>query len=174
MRLYNIGITGHRPHKFKNPDFVKRQCEDVVVIMQRHYGDALRFNLGGCTGTDQWVGEACLRFGAKYNLYLPFPAEIQSQHWYDEQKKELDRQVANCESLSVLGPEYVASNYFERDKQIVDNSDFVIAFWEGPKQGGTYITVKYAVEQSKIVLNALTDLSMITGEHLVRTPRREE
>jgi hypothetical protein len=38
--------------------------------------------------------------------------------------------------------------YFARNKQIVDNCDFLIAFWDG-KSGGTKMTINYAKQQNK-------------------------
>ena len=162
MKQSLVGVTGHRPHKFKHADFAKTMCDDAVVIMKRHYGDTLCFNLGGCIGADQWVGESCIANSVKYNLFLPFPAEIQAEHWYDKQRDELLKQVSLCQSLNIAGPVYKIENYLIRDRLIVDSSDFIVCFWEGAKFGGTYETIKYAVTNSKIVLNAMNDLSMVT------------
>jgi hypothetical protein len=38
--------------------------------------------------------------------------------------------------------------YYTRNKQIVDNCDFLIAFWDG-KSGGTKMTINYAKQQNK-------------------------
>ena len=45
-------------------------------------------------------------------------------------------------------------------------SDFVIAFWNGKKQGVTYENIKYALKKSKITLNGFEDLKLITNEDL--------
>ena len=40
---------------------------------------------------------------------------------------------------------------------MVDSSHFLVAFWVGKRRGGTYNTIKYALEKSKFVYNALND-----------------
>lgn len=165
MKVYRIGITGHRPDGFKDPIKAKKLCEDTTLKMYSFYPDPI-FNLGGCIGADQWVGTKCIDLDIRYNLFLPFPPEIQSKHWYEAQKKELKRQVEKCNGLIIAGPKYKPANFFIRNRQIVDNSDIVICFWEGNKRGGTYDCVKYAVKKSKITLNALDNLSMIDKSNL--------
>jgi len=56
--------------------------------------------------------------------------------------KPVNRYVKNAYDL--LGN----NCYFARNKQIVDNCDFLIAFWNG-KSGGTKMTINYAKQQNK-------------------------
>ena len=165
MRIYRVGITGHRPDRFRDAEVAQELCDELVMTLKKQY-EYIEFNLGGSTGTDQWVGDACIRYEVEYNLFLPFPAEIQSKHWYKEQQDNLNTQIEKCNSLYIAGPKYKPANYFIRNRSIVDNADFLVCFWEGIHRGGTFDTLKYAMKKSKIVLNALTDLSMVTGEHL--------
>lgn len=39
--------------------------------------------------------------------------------------------------------------FFVRNKEIVDFSDFIVAFWNG-ESGGTYHTIEYAKKQNKL------------------------
>jgi len=162
-----VGITGHRPPEFKDIENAKGICREVVRLVQAQYNDPeLCFNLGGCIGADQWVGGACIERGIKFQLLLPFPPEVQSKYWDSDQKSNLMFQVDSCASLTVIGPSYKRANYFIRDRAIVDQSDFLICFWEERKYGGTYETIKYAIKQKKIILNGLKNLSLVTREQV--------
>ena len=167
MSVNHIGITGHRPNFFRDAEKTKELCDSLVLNMLKEYDHPI-FNLGGCAGADQWVGNACIKYNIEFNLFLPFPAEIQSKYWYKDQQEALENQIKHCKGLVIAGPKYKPANFFIRNRSIVDNSDFLVCFWEGMHRGGTYDCIKYAVQKkSKIVLNALTDLSMVTGEELI-------
>jgi uncharacterized phage-like protein YoqJ len=164
MTMTRICITGHRPDAFLVSHYdegsVKRVADDIVCVMKREYGDGLSFNLGGAIGTDQWVGSACIENGVKFSLYLPFLPQIQARFWHPEQREELNRQLRHASRIVVADTQgkYDPARYHERDRMMVDEADFVIAFWVGRRRGGTYGTVQYALSKSMIVLNAMDEL----------------
>lgn len=57
-----------------------------------------------------------------------------------------------CEIVEVSPPGYAIWKMFKRNEYMVDNSDKVIALWDGSK-GGTYSCVKYAEKVSKEIIN---------------------
>lgn len=57
-----------------------------------------------------------------------------------------------CDKVTVIQEKYDMSCFMKRNKYMVDNSDVVIAIWDGRKMGGTYNTIKYAESQRKKVL----------------------
>ena len=158
-----IAITGHRPDAFLVSHYedsqVKRIADDIVCVFKREFGDDLCFNLGGSTGVDQWVGSACIEHGVKYHLFLPFLPQVQNKFWDEECKLELDRQMKNAAGITIsdLSGKYIPELYQVRNKLMVDSSHFLVAFWVGKRRGGTYNTIKYALEKSKFVYNALND-----------------
>ncbi|MHA2067756.1 MAG: hypothetical protein ACXABY_25620 [Candidatus Thorarchaeota archaeon] len=167
MRLYNIGITGHHPDRFRNSEQAKIICAETVSLIEyQYYDESLQFNLGGEPGAEQWVAAACAAKGIDYGMVLPYPAEQVSEHWYDNQKETLTQQINGCAGLTIMSPDTEFDNYDLKKEAIVDSSDFVICFWEGRLFGRTYETVKYAVEKSKIVLNGLTGLSLVSRSQL--------
>ena len=54
--------------------------------------------------------------------------------------------------VTVIQEKYDISCFMERNKYMVNNSDIVIAIWDGRKSGGTYNTIKYAESQEKKVV----------------------
>lgn len=170
MRTYYVGITGHRPERFKYPDIVKELCENAVKTIKYQYEDQgnIIFNVGGLVGTDLWVIEYCIKHGIDYKLVLPCDANSLSQHWYDYQQNSLINAVENCTELIITGTAEDEISFEAVRNYIVDGSDFIICAWEGCLYGGTFETIKCAVEKGKIVLNVLTDLSLVSKEQFNR------
>jgi uncharacterized phage-like protein YoqJ len=152
---YKIGITGHRPHKFTNAVTAQKACENVTLDFTARHGNVL-FNLGGCTGADSWVASACIAHAIPFNLYLPFPAEIQAKYWNDQDGLFLQTQLGLAKAVDVAQNHFSNSAYHVRDRKIVDNSDILICFLED-FNSGTYSTVKYALSRNKLVFNGLTN-----------------
>lgn len=176
MRVYTIGIVGHHPERFRSPEEVEQICEDTLALLQYQYDDqdGLRFLLGGEVGAEQWFGNACIKRDADFDLILPFPPDLLSEHWYADQQEDLDYQVENCAGLTILqqyhddDPELYDLAYEYKIQELVDASDFIVCFWEGRLFGRTFEAIEYAINNSKIVLNALTGLSLVTKEQLQR------
>ncbi len=162
--MATVCITGHRPDSFLvshyQPDAVRRLAGDIVCRLRREYGDELMLNLGGAVGADQWMGAAAIEHDVKYGLFLPFLPQIQAKYWDEGQRAELDRQMKSASRIVVVDPsgQYDVVKYHERDRLMVDEADFVVAFWVGRRRGGTFETMKYALSKSKFVLNALDGL----------------
>jgi len=174
--MVKIAITGHRPDAFLvshyTPEMVKHIADGIVCSMAREYGKDLCFNLGGAMGVDLWVGEACIEHNVKFHLYLPFHPTIQARYWSDDLKAELDRQMQKAVGIDIVDPDpkstYHVARYQERNKCMVDSAQFVIAFWVGKRRGGTFNAMKYALSQSKVVLNAIDELRPQFKEDLKR------
>lgn len=177
-----VAITGHRPDAFIQSHYTENRLSLIVggtiATFQREYGDDLIFNLGGAVGADQWVGDACIEQGVKFHLYLPMLPEVQSKYWSSVQQSNLEKQMAAAAGVTIYDPsgKYDVATYHMRDRKMVDNADIVVAFWVGKKKGGTYNTMKYALGQSKFVLNALNSLRPVFSDDLKTgwTPPRSE
>lgn len=162
--MVRVCITGHRPDPFLvshyKPETVQRLAGDIACGFKREYGDDLMFNLGGAIGADQWMGAAAIENNVKYSLFLPFLPQVQACYWNENQKTELDRQMRSAFRIVVVDPsgQYNVIKYHERDRMMVDEADFIVAFWVGRRRGGTFETMKYALSKSKFVLNALDGL----------------
>ena len=158
-----IAITGHRPDAFLvshySPDTIIRIASDTVCVFQREFQDELIFNLGGAIGADQWVGAACIEHGVPFKLYLPFHPSVQAKYWSFEQRQELDRQMKHAVGINIIEPNpdatYSPHLYQERNEKMVDDANFVVAFWVGKRRGGTFNAMQYALKESKFVFNAL-------------------
>lgn len=159
-----VAITGHRPDAFIQSHYTEGQvkliAEGVVATFKRQFDGNLSFNVGGAVGADQWLAQACIEVDVPYYLYAPMLFEIQSKYWSDKQKNELKIQYEKAAGVTIADPSgnYHVSNYFIRDKMMVDNADILVAFWVGRRRGGTFETIKYALKKSMFVFNALDNL----------------
>jgi uncharacterized phage-like protein YoqJ len=167
-----ISVAGHRPDTYllshSSFDTIIRIASDTAYILKEEFKDDLKFNLGGAIGSDQWMGMACIEHNIKFDLYLPFPQEIQTKYWAEEQKLELDRQMKHASGITIIDPSgnYDKAKYQERNERMISDSNFVVAFWVGRKTGGTFNSISYALKQSKFVFNALDGLRPIFKENL--------
>lgn len=167
-----VCITGHRPDPFLvshyQPDAIIRLASDTACILKREYGDELTFNLGGAIGADQWMGAAAIEHGIKFGLFLPFLPQVQAKFWNEQQRSELDRQMRAASRIMIVDSSgnYDVCKYHERDQLMVNEADFVVAFWVGRRRGGTFETIKYALSKSKFVFNALNGLRPIFKQDL--------
>jgi hypothetical protein len=172
--MIKIAVTGHRPDAFIQSHYsteeIKRIADNIVCAFKREYKDDLTFNLGGAIGADLWVGEACINNEVPFVLYLPFHPDVQTKYWSLEQKKELERQMSKSCGINIVDPnqntEYKVANYFIRNMNMIDDANFVVAFWVGKKRGGTYNAMLYGLNSSKFVFNALDELKPIFKDNL--------
>lgn len=172
--MIKIAITGHRPDALLlshySPETIQRLTNDIVAVFKREHKDELTFNLGGAIGIDQWVGAACIEQNVPYILYLPFHPDVQSKFWTQEQKDVLTKQIKHAAGIDIVEPNidasYAAYNYQKRNERMIDDANFVVAFWVGKRRGGTYNAIKYGLKKSKFVLNALDDLRPLFNENL--------
>jgi len=134
-----------------------------------------KFIFGAALGIDQMAFEICydlkystLKFNpCKIELELAIPFEKQPSKWFN--KEDIDRFYTHQQQADIIthvdmieGYEYKGVSEGEyhpakmqiRNKFMVNNSDIVIAVWNGSK-GGTANCVNYAKKQDKeiIVIN---------------------
>lgn len=170
--MRKVAITGHRPDVFIQSHYKIESLEyiadNTAWLLKQEYGDELELCLGGTIGVDQWMGRMAIKHKIKYHLFLPFLPQIQSKYWNQKQKDELDAQLKLASGITIIDPdnEYNIVNYHKRNIEMINSSDFVVAFWAGKKQGGTFSAIKYALSQSKLVLNALDELRPIFKQDL--------
>ena len=95
--------------------------------------------------------------GYKYHLFLDRPIEQTGLEWYDEQRDRLQVCYNAAYSITMMPEGY---------KSLVDDSNFIICFWAGNKQGQTYSAIRYALSVGKLVLNGLDELKLITNKDI--------
>lgn len=170
MRIYKCGIIGHKSHRLADVEFVKRQCLDAVLMLTEQYPvGQLCINVNGNSGCNFWVADACRRMDVNYHIYLPYAFADLTAEWSEADKIGLAGLMDSCYGLSIAGREADTENICRAQQALVDNSDFIIAFWEGYRYGLVYETLKYGLGESRLVLDGLGDFSLITRRDVKRT-----
>jgi uncharacterized phage-like protein YoqJ len=158
-----VSFTGHRPERLGGYDrhhptnqIVRNWLREVIQRLQKEGYE--EFICGGALGIDQWAADIILELGFK--LVLAIPYEDYGSNWPDESQKCLAEQRAKASRVvMVCKGGYFDENgnpqkwkNFERNKWMSDNSEVVIAVWDGGKEGGTASAVRNAKKKGQKVI----------------------
>lgn len=138
-RIQAIAITGHRNLGPDGAAVVRRVIRDIAPS----YPGAIWLT-GGAVGADQLAADELLARGARVELVLPFPANIQGLHWSVGDRQRLARQIARAQGVEILQDHYSADAYHRRNRRLVQRADLVVAFWRLGQAGGTAFTISEA------------------------------
>jgi len=172
----NISFTGHRPNKLGGYDWNSKLNQELIkkleqVILDQLNSDLVEVNFifGGALGIDQMAFDICERNISKFpnckiRLILALPFEKQDSNWigktdkerYAHQKSIADKivYVDAIPKYSFKGiplGEYHPAKMQLRNQWMVDNSDRVIAVFDGSK-GGTANCINYAKKKKKFIV----------------------
>lgn len=161
--MYKICILGSGPEWFSDHDKVRRLIGKTINLLGFQYQDVV-FHVRGELGVGLWAAQACLEEGLRYHLFMPFGPGDTAKYWYDDQEKDLLEQYNNAYSLTICKP--LGEKDYSLHTRPIDDANFVVCFWSGEKSGETEESIKYALNNSKIVLDGFNDLKLITNEDL--------
>src|SRR5688572_16517776 len=144
--------TGHRPDKLGG------YSEHAARIVRRtahwHLSDHDMPEMiisGGALGWDQALAWAADELGIPYTMALPF--EDFDCKWPKESRGHLAILMHGAKEVHyVCDPGYAPWKMQARNKWMVDNSDVVLALWNGTT-GGTANCIKYAESVKKDIVN---------------------
>lgn len=158
LTIKTISFTGHRPDKlggYNENNSTARWVKDQLSYHIRNqiiYGGFNRFIWGGALGVDQWAAFEVLELKKEFphimlDLYQPF-ADMDIK-WFDSSRRNFKNLASQSDKIiTVCEGGYAAWKMQKRNEAMVDNSDLVIAVWDGSK-GGTFNCVGYAFSKSK-------------------------
>ncbi len=147
-------FTGHRPYgigiKKENIDSLKQVLSDVIdTAISDGYTD---FYCGMAQGIDTYAAEILIdkmRENAVLKLHAVLPCPEQDLKWTKEEKKHYEEILSHTDSRTIISPFYTKTCMLTRNRFMVDNSERVIAVWNGSVRGGTAYTVRYAKKENK-------------------------
>ena len=162
--INTVCFTGHRPAKLggydPNPtsDWVKQALRNAI---QRAVRKGVKsFISGGSLGVDQWAAEIVIEIKVdqtfhndtwddpiKLIIAQPFPG--QSSKWPSESRRHYDKLLQKADKvIELYNGEYASWKMQKRNEWMVDNSEAMIAVWDG-SPGGTKSCLDYALKQKK-------------------------
>lgn len=141
-------VTGHR-------DIPVQQIEYVKDSLQREIEKAIaegytRFISGFAEGVDQYFAEIVLE-KKKENpdlqliAVIPYKKRLESLNKKERTKLLLE----SCAEIKVIQEEYLPRVYSHRNRYMVENSDRVIAVYDGREKGGTVGTIRFTHKLKK-------------------------
>ena len=131
--MKKVGIVAAR--KYTN----KRKIKEFVYKLKEQFGEDVEVVSGGQPkGADGYAKKFALEFDMRYVEFPP-------AHYQYNQHCILDRDN--------YGKSYHVVNFFDRNKQIAEYSDYIVAFIpEGYKSNGTLDTIGHAKKLDKKVV----------------------
>ena len=131
--MKKVGIVGARIYTNK------LKVKEFVFSLKEKFGDDVEVVSGGqMKGADGYAKKFALEFDMRYVEFPP-------RHYTYNQHCILDRKE--------YGKPYRVTNYFDRNKEIAEYSDYLVAFIpEGYKSNGTLDTISHAQKMKKKVV----------------------
>ena len=144
-------FTGHRPEKLSgyhmsdNVQLMKRITDSIMDHIDNK--GVTKFITGMALGVDMWSAILVLNLKVVYpeiKLVCAIPCKNQSSIWVKERAEEWERIVSQAdEVIYVSDKDYTDTCMQKRNEYMSNNSDYVIAVYDG-SGGGTKNCIEYA------------------------------
>jgi uncharacterized phage-like protein YoqJ len=159
--MIHVAVIGHSIDSFSSNYGVLSKIDDIVVILSRQYKEQVKFLVNCEPGIGQWFADACIRNKVPYEAFISSVPEEHSKYWTEEQRETLTLQLDKAKAIRVCDKIYTRESTIHNNYKMIKYSQWVLAFWNGKHQGNTYNAIQHAIEQNKIVLDALNDFKMV-------------
>ena len=155
-------FTGHRPNKL--PFNVYKRDSNYQEFENRLFEAILELIANGCTvfytgmamGFDIIAAEAVLSLKRTYDsaikLICAVPFVGQVDGFSDLWREKYYDIIEGCDEVITISESYYKGCYQKRNIFMVDNSDYVLTWFDG-KPGGTRNTVEYAARKLRHIIN---------------------
>jgi uncharacterized phage-like protein YoqJ len=147
-----VSFTGHRPDKLggysiPNPTYNHVRSELIRVLTDLKPSIAVS---GMALGVDQWAAQVCLDMDVPLIAAVPFAG--QQRNWPQTSQDAYKDLVGRALHVAIIcGGGYSAWKMQRRNIWMVDNSDVVVAVFDGTS-GGTKNCVDYATSRGKKIV----------------------
>lgn len=154
-------FTGHRPEGLPfGSNETREECLKLISLLEeqieRLYNEkGVRIFISGMAlGVDQLAAEAVIRFRETHKdviFVAAVPCTDQCLKWNAKAQDRYYGTLARADHVYTLVPKYVPGCMMDRNRFMVNNSEYVIAVWNKKRSGGTAATVKYAEENNRTI-----------------------
>ena len=161
MEKLVCAFSGHRPERFHfGYDETHEDCLKIKAVLRKQIESLIAKNVtiycsGMAMGVDVWAAAIVLELKANHpniTLNAAVPCKTQSNRWPLEQQERYHDILAQCDHVTTLHEKYTRSCMFERNRFMVDNSDYLLAVYAGGDKGGTAYTVSYAQKKGRKII----------------------
>ncbi len=156
-KFYTICFTGHRPkgvpwgYNENAQSCLKFKRYMKELLIQKIDEGYTYFIVGMALGIDMIVAEILLELKGEYDIIIEcaIPCLNQESRWIKHQQIRYMDILNKCEKITyVSNIEYTNECMQKRNEYMVDNSDLVVAVWNGTPSG-TLNTINYAKSKNK-------------------------
>lgn len=159
-------FTGYRPQKFpfpldgENTQYIEFENRLFGKIVELINCGCLTFYTGMAMGFDIIAAECVLTAAGAMpdcavRLICAVPFLEQAKKFPADWKNRYDKIIARADQAVIISNDYYPRCYFDRNRFMVDNSDFVLTWFDGGV-GGTKNTITYAKSISRKIINLYT------------------
>ncbi len=146
-------FTGHRTIPIKDREIIKKRlCNTVEMLIEK--GVTL-FITGGALGFDTMAALEVLSAKKRHphiKLRVAIPCENQTKGWSEAAAALYEEILEKADEKVMTGKVYTAGCMHTRNRYMIDNSSFCVAY-KTRESGGTAYTVRYALEKGVEVIN---------------------
>lgn len=134
-------VTGHRNIPAKWRSHVEQELrQEVLKAIQDGY---TRFISGFAEGADLMFA-AIVAEQKEHNPDLFLEAAIPYARRVKTKNEQFHELLRACDGIKIVCQEYTPSCFLERNSYMVEESQRVIAVYDGRERGGTLFTMRYA------------------------------
>lgn len=153
LSMQILAGTGHRP---KDLGGYSDQIFNKMVDIASNYLSTLEYQptiiSGMALGWDQALAKAAMNLSLPLWAYIPFVDQasvwpLKSRAFYYFLLEYSSRKVI-CST-----GEYSALKMQIRNERMVDDSDIILALYNGKQYGGTFNCIQYAISKNKPIVN---------------------
>lgn len=163
----SCAFSGHRPHKFpwKNNETDSRcialkaaLTEQITILVGRGVTD---YYSGGADGVDCWAAEIVLHLrenNPALKLHCVLPYEGQADSWSDSARERYYSILKQSDSFHYVSRKFYNGCMIDRNHQLVESTDMLLAVYKGVQRSGTGATVNYARKMGRdiIIIDPIT------------------
>lgn len=141
-----VSATGHRPDAQEDPSKILNAKRGLNFFLKAE--PKIDYIISGmAAGWDTTIARAALHYKIPLHCYVPYRGQKATSEFYEQILQQ-------AENIVYCSDKYFDGVFLERDRQMVDASNLVLAFWNPDvKKGGTFYTVKYARKNGVPVIN---------------------
>ena len=141
LKVKSCCVTGHRSISPEMEDFVKKELrKEIILAINDGY---THFISGFAIGTDLIFADIVVEQKTEHP-YITLEAAIPYGRRLETSDIEFNRLIEQCDAVVVKSEQYTKNCFFIRNLYMVENSERVIAVYDGRKNGGTAFTIRKA------------------------------
>ena len=165
--MTRCAFTGHRPKSFPwKYDETATGCillkevltERITALTDRGVTDWFS---GMALGVDLWCAQIVLDLQKKnpaLKLHCVLPCEGQADRWSDSAREQYHFILNRATSVDYTSHTYYRGCMIDRNHQLVESADMLLAVYNGARRSGTGATLNYARKMGRkiIVIDPIT------------------